>query len=99
MADGKPEEKTTHKLITNPNKPQVYTNGVSIAIGFYEIRMVLLETAPSGPNESTTREILSVILPPECARTLGENLKQAADQFEKEFGALRKMPTEGVAEV
>ncbi|HXJ95898.1 MAG TPA: DUF3467 domain-containing protein [Terriglobia bacterium] len=95
----KSEEKTVHKLMRNPNLPQIYINGMQVAIGYYEIRMTLLETSPSGANEATTKELISLIIPPECARGIADGMVKAVEQYEKEFGPLRPFPKDGVASV
>jgi|GEM_PF-6053916 len=83
---------------TPPFLPQVYINGAQVQTGFFEIRLILTETIPTGPNEITTKGLLSVIMPPECLKLLYETLRRSIAQYEEQFGKLRNLPSEALSE-
>jgi hypothetical protein len=76
--------------------PSLYVNSAQFAVGALEIRIYLSETTPNrdtasgGPGEGViVTEKLCLVLPPEFAKNIGDNLVKTMELYEKNFGKLR----------
>lgn len=88
---------TKRVAVQNPNLIQIYANGFQISIGPLDVRMTLIETVPVGQSEIQDRQIAAVIMTPETLKLLADNIHRYVEQYEKQFGKIRDVPTTNVA--
>src|SRR6266446_606801 len=87
-------QQVTQKIVRPQPFPNIYCNGVSASLGFFEIRLVFFEVTPTGPNEVTTNERVSITLSPECFKLLASSIEKSVSQYEEQFGKIRDIPAD-----
>lgn len=78
------------------NIPSIYINNAQVTLGLLEIRLHLGEVAPGPENTVFSTERLCLILAPEFAKFMAERLLKVMDQYENQFGKLRRIQAEEV---
>jgi hypothetical protein len=73
--------------------PILYVNTTRIASSFFDIQMHLGETIQTSNMEELTRARVIVVMTPEHAKALADLLTKTLDDYEVQFGQLRRLPT------
>jgi hypothetical protein len=93
------EPGVTRRSEITPNLPQLYANGFQLVLGPLDVRMYMIETFPSSPNEIVDRRLLSVIMTPETLKLLADALPGYVESYEKQFGKLRNITSKDKAKI
>lgn len=91
------EVKATH--VRPANIPSVYVNGSNLAVGPFEVRLYVSEVTPvpGQDNAVTVTDKLCLVMSPEFAKALADQLTNIMTSYEKDFGKLRASVTTSVS--
>jgi len=78
--------------IQAPNMPTVYVSSAGFAAGPMDVRLFLGDAVPNPDGSGVTNtQRLCLIMAPEFAKALGENLLRSMEYFETRFGKIRDL--------
>ena len=90
--DSPEQEQLDTKMGQVSDAPILYVNTTRIASSFFDIQMHLGETIQTSSSEELTRARVIVVMTPEHAKALADLLMKTLDDYEAQFGKLRRLP-------
>jgi hypothetical protein len=73
--------------------PILYANTTRVGSSFFDIQMHFGETVQISRSEELTRARVIVVMTPEHAKAFADLLLKTLDDYEGQFGKLRRLPT------
>ncbi len=82
--------------------PTIYVNHAQLTMSYHELRIYLSEASPKKitlgnakiPTETSIIPKASILMTPEFGKALLDAIKSSVDQYETQFGQIRKKPNE-----
>jgi Protein of unknown function (DUF3467) len=87
------QEQLDAKMGQVSDAPILYVNTTRIASSFFDIQMHFGESIQTSSLEELTRARVIVVMTPEHARAFADLLTKTLDDYEVQFGKLRRLPT------
>jgi len=91
--DSPEQEQLAAKMGQISDAPILYVNTTRISSAFFDIQMHFGETIQTSNLEEITRARVIVVMTPEHAKALADLLTKTLDDYEVQFGKLRRLPT------
>ena len=89
-----PEQETlAAKMGQISEVPLLYVNTTRIASSFFDIQMHFGDSIQTSNLEELTRARVIVVMTPEHAKAFADLLIKTLDDYEVQFGKLRRLPT------
>jgi hypothetical protein len=91
--DSPEQEPPAAKLGQVSDAPILYVNTTRIASSFFDIQLHFGESIQTSSLEELTRARVIVVMTPEHAKAFADLLMKTLDDYEVQFGKLRRLPT------
>lgn len=91
--DSPEQQQLDTKMGQVSDAPILYVNTTRIGSSFFDIQMHFGETIQTSSSEELTRARVIVVMTPEHAKALAGLLTKTLDDYEEQFGKLRRLPT------